>query len=156
MSGGPLVERLVDGKSEACRAILTDLPEWFGIPEALEEYVATAERIDMLACRSGGRVVAFVTLRKTSDAACEIVAMGVMRASHRLGYGRALVLAAEEWTRERGCRFLHVKTLGASHPSTYYAATRRFYDAVGFAPLEELDGFWPGNPCLIMVKTVRP
>jgi GNAT superfamily N-acetyltransferase len=151
---GPEVVRVVEGKSDACRAILTDLPEWFGIPEALEDYVATAQRSDMLACKSAGAIVAFMSLRKTSDAACEIVAMGVRRAFHRHGYGRALVLAAEKWATEHGCRFMHVKTLGASHPSTYYAATRRFYETVGFVPLEELNGLWPGNPCLIMVKSV--
>jgi GNAT superfamily N-acetyltransferase len=154
LSSGPAVERLVDGKSDACRAILTDLPEWFGIPEALEGYVAMAQHIDMLACRSGGVIVAFVSLRKTSDAACEIVVLGVRRAFHRHGYGRALVSAAEEWASEHGCRLMHVKTIGESHPSIHYAATRRFYDAVGFVPLEERDDIWPGNPCLIMVKTV--
>jgi len=144
----------VEGKADACRAILADLPDWFGVPEAVEDYIATAQRIDMLACRSGDTVVAFVTLRRTTAAACEIVTIGVRRQFHRRGYGRALVSAAEEWARERGFRFLHVKTLGESYPSAHYAATRRFYEAVGFLPLEELTGFWPDYPCLILVKAL--
>ncbi|WP_024285296.1 hypothetical protein [Cellulomonas sp. KRMCY2] len=46
------------------------------------------------------------------------------------------------------------KTLGASDPSEEYARTRRFYQARGFTPLEELDGIWPGNPCLLMVEAL--
>lgn len=45
-----------------------------------------------------------------------------------------------------------MKTLGPSHPSPEYAATRRFYEACGFRGLEELHDLWPDNPCLIMVK----
>ncbi|MEV0803712.1 hypothetical protein AB0I34_38880 [Kribbella sp. NPDC050281] len=33
-----------------------------------------------------------------------------------------------------------------------YAMTRAFYRSVGFLPLEETPAFWPGNPCLLMVK----
>jgi hypothetical protein len=29
---------------------------------------------------------------------------------------------------------------------------RRFYEARGFVPLEEFPDFWPGNPCLLLVK----
>ena len=48
---------------------------------------------------------------------------------------------------------LQVKTLGPSHPSEHYAATRQFYVARGFRPLEELTEIWgEDNPCLIMVK----
>jgi len=27
---------------------------------------------------------------------------------------------------------------------------------MGFQPLEEIAGLWPGNPCLIMIKTLPP
>ena len=53
-----------------------------------------------------------------------------------------------------GVRLLQVKTLGPSDPDEGYRRTRRFYQAVGFEPLEELVGLWPGNPCLIMVKVL--
>ena len=52
--------------------------------------------------------------------------------------------------------FLQVKTLGPSHPDPGYARTRQFYAGVGFQPLEEITGLWPGNPCLIMIKTLPP
>lgn len=78
--------------------------------------------------------------------------MGVLRSHHRQGFGRALVDAGATHARSVGCEFLTVKTLGPSHPSEGYAATRRFYEALAFRPIEELHGVWPGNPCLILVR----
>jgi hypothetical protein len=45
-----------------------------------------------------------------------------------------------------------VKTLGPSDPDAGYQLTRRFYAGVGFQPVEEIHGLWPGSPCLIMIK----
>ena len=40
-------------------------------------------------------------------------------------------------------------------PDANYAATRAFYAAMGFRPLEEIGRIWgEDNPCQIMVKTV--
>lgn len=46
------------------------------------------------------------------------------------------------------------ETLGPSHPDPGYAKTRLFYEAMGFAPLEETHDLRPGNPCLIMIKVL--
>jgi predicted N-acetyltransferase YhbS len=80
--------------------------------------------------------------------------MAVRREHHRKGVGRALVQDAEQEARRQGVEFLQVKTLGTSRPSPEYEATRQFYEAVGYRPLEEFpaDELWPGNPCLLMVK----
>ena len=53
-----------------------------------------------------------------------------------------------------GCIFLQVKTLGPSRADANYEQTRTFYERRGFEPLEELSDLWPGNPCLLMVKTL--
>ena len=46
-------------------------------------------------------------------------------------------------------------TLAASDPDPNYAATRAFYAALGFLPLEELPQVWgPENPCLLLVRTL--
>jgi predicted enzyme related to lactoylglutathione lyase len=39
----PGVEEVVDGRGRLCREILTALPDWFGIPEAVDEYCDNAE-----------------------------------------------------------------------------------------------------------------
>ncbi len=78
--------------------------------------------------------------------------MAVDPAEHRHGAGRALVTALERDLIADGVRLLQVKTLGPSRPDAGYARTRKFYQAMGFEPVEEITGLWPENPCLIMVK----
>lgn len=78
--------------------------------------------------------------------------MAVDPGRHRDGAGRALVAALEADLIADGVDFLHVKTQGPAHPDPGYRRTRRFYAAVGFQPLEEVHGLWPGLPCLIMIK----
>ena len=52
-----------------------------------------------------------------------------------------------------GVRVLEVKTFGPSGRSEEYERTRRFYETIGFLPLEETTALWgPENPCLILVK----
>ena len=67
--------------------------------------------------------------------------------------GRRLVDAVAARLRDDGTRLLQVKTRAPSAPSDEYERTRKFYEAIGFLPLEERIDVWgPENPCLIMVK----
>ena len=78
--------------------------------------------------------------------------MVVERGHHGRGVGRAMIEALERDARDGGVQLLMVKTLGPSHPDPGYARTRRFYERMGFLPLEETH-LWGGDiPCLIMVK----
>ena len=46
-----------------------------------------------------------------------------------------------------------MKTLAATQPDPNYAATRHFYEALGFLPVEVFPTLWDArNPCLLMVK----
>jgi len=44
--------------------------------------------------------------------------------------------------------------LGPADPDAGYRVTRLFYQGMGFEPLEEITGLWPGNPCLIMIRVL--
>jgi GNAT superfamily N-acetyltransferase len=147
-----IIEPVSALRSELCRAILGELPEWFGIPEAIDHYAAFAEHADMLGAVADGIVGGFVCLRTTSEVACEIYVMAVRPAFHRRGLGTALVHAASEWARNSGRRYLTVKTVGPSRENAAYAGTRRFYAAAGFEPIEEFDELWDGIPCLLLLK----
>jgi GNAT superfamily N-acetyltransferase len=156
---GPLL-----GQGEAAERILRALPGWFGIETSVEDYVRAADELETFvvivsrpAC--GGRefrpdqVLGFVMLRETSEDAVELHVMGVLPAWHRRGAGRALVERAAAYARAEGFSLLHVKTLAPSDPDPGYAATRAFYEAVGFRPLEVLPQVWgPANPCLLHVR----
>ena len=141
-------------RSRIAEAVLRDLPDWFGIEESTHGYIEAAAALPTFAVEPD---VGFLCLKQHTERAAEVYVMGVRREHHRRGIGRALVEAAEAWCRAHGIRYLHVKTLGPSRPDREYAATRAFYEAMGFIALEELHGLWDEeNPALFLLKDVGP
>lgn len=151
----PLVSRS-DPVPEAVEEILRDLPEWFGIEDALSGYVEQARVLPTYTAVEDDDVVGVCLIEQHTSYAAEVHLLAVKRAMHRRRIGHALMAAAESDLRRAGVEFVQVKTLGAEHPSPEYAATRAFYEALGFRALEEFeeDTIWPGNPCLLMVKAL--
>ena len=143
-----------DGRGAICREVLESLPAWFGIPTAIESYVSAADDLPMLACFDpAGSVAGFVSVKVHMVAATEVYVMGVKRQWHRCGMGRNLIDGAAQFAVGQGSRFLTVKTLSPSKADPNYAATRRFYEAVGFLPIEEFPALWGAdNPCLFMLR----
>lgn len=148
------------GHGAACRSVLDALPAWFGIPEANDEYVEFVERAMAWTAVDGdgddgnggdGGVIGVLAPADHAQS-CEIHLLAVLPEWHRRGVGRALVQAFEFDATERRFPLAQVKTLGPSHPDEGYAATRRFYAALGYLELEEFTDLWPGNPALVMVK----
>jgi len=136
-------------RSRLCRELLAALPDWFGIQEAVDDYVRNVAELPTFAVGRDG----FLALKLHWEAAAEVYVMGVRPERHRRGIGAALLEAAEAYLLDRGVQYLQVKTLGPSEPSEHYARTRRFYESCGFVALEELTAIWgEANPCLIMVK----
>jgi GNAT superfamily N-acetyltransferase len=153
MSGAPVIRPLSAGEADACERLLRSLPDWFGIEQAIREYRRDVEDLETLVAEVAGEVAAFLTLLQHSPYAAEIRVMAVERRLHRSGLGRALVGHAEGLLRSRAVEYLQVKTLGPSRPNAEYERTRRFYEALGFRPLEETRRIWDEhNPCLILVK----
>jgi ribosomal protein S18 acetylase RimI-like enzyme len=151
------VEEIADPeeRSRICGAILNELPQWFGIAEAIERYIGRSADLSMLVVRNGSDVSGFLSLKRHAPQAAELYLMGVRPELHGQGIGTALVEAAESRLRDDGVEYFQVKTLGPSRPSRGYDQTRRFYEARGFRALEEIPGYWDeDNPCLIMVKRI--
>lgn len=141
------------GKSEVCESILRALPQWFGIEEALVQYIKDIEALPTLLASVDSENAGFLTIKQHNDYAAELYVMGIHSEFHRQGIGRALVNQAEEVLRQRGIEYWQVKTLAPSYPELYYARTRMFYLAMGFRPLEEFKEIWgKASPCLLMVK----
>ena len=141
------------------RRLLGSLPDWFGIPAANAEYVAAARELPTYLARPTQHAatehadpVGVLLARRHFAEAAEIHLLAVEPSLHRKGVGRALVAALETDLLADGCRMLQVKTLSPSKPHAGYERTRQFYTTVGFWPLEEVDLWGPGNPCLILVK----
>ena len=150
--------RIVRGKQSPSDVdrILRSLPDWFGIEESIVHYVEDAARLPTYLAYSGDDtcVGVLLTSRHFPESA-EVHLMAVDPTWHRRGVGRRLLRAAESDLAADGVRYLQVKTQGPSSGDANYAETLEFYRGQGFTPLEEIDGLWPGNPCLILVKTPR-
>lgn len=140
------------GLGAACRTVLDELPDWFGIPQANDGYVAFVEaHATWSAVDEHGDVVGLLAPLAHGQSA-EIHLIAVRPGWHRRGVGRALVQAFEAEAASSGVPLVQVKTLGPSHPDEGYALTRRFYESLGYLQLEEMHDLWPGNPALVMVK----
>jgi len=144
-----------NGAGETCRRILGTLPTWFGIPAAVEDFVAVADRSATVIASLGDRDIALLTLVRHSAYAAEVYVMAVLPEFHRQGIGQALLRHAEGILANDGVEFLQVKTLSPNKPDDGYDKTRAFYVACGFRPLEEFPDLWDrDNPALQMIKVV--
>ena len=142
-------------KATICEPILRSLPAWFGIEEAILQYLKDIDQLPTFLATLEGEVLGFLTLKQHYPQSAEILVMGCLPDHHRKGIGRALVYHAEAWLAEQGVEYLQVKTLSPAHPDKGYAGTRDFYRALRFQPLEEFKKLWDeANPCLVMIKKI--
>lgn len=136
------------------------LPAWFGIESSNAEYIERSRVLPAYLAWPRGQhgpgapAGVLLAIRHFPNAA-EVYLMAVDPSVHRRGAGRALVQALENDLRADDVGYLQVKTLGPSSPDAGYAKTRAFYASMGFHPLEEIHGLWPGSPCLVLVKALR-
>ena len=151
------IRPFTDEDRAGCEAVLTTLPDWFGLPESNAAYVAALAVLPAWVAVDAERVVGFASMRIHNPSSVELEVLAVERDRHREGIGRRLVAAVEaEITLRPDVTLFHVKTRGSTQPDEGYDKTRRFYDALGFRPLFETDALWgPENPALIMVRSVH-
>lgn len=142
-------------KMRICREILNLLPEWFGIPESVEEYVKGSAGRRMWAEICAGEVRGFLVRKETSCYTAEIDVMGVKPQYHRMGVGRALFRQFRADTEAEGYEYIQVKTVREGcYPE--YDRTNAFYKSLGFRELECFPMLWgEHNPCQIYIRTAR-
>lgn len=145
------------GAGAVCRAILDLLPDWFGIPEANESYIDFANTHPSVIASVEGDDVGITAVKHHSPYAAEVYLIAVKPSQHRLGVGTLMLRHLEANLAADRVEFLQVKTLSAARPDVGYDATRAFYLARGFRPLEEFPTLWdPSNPALQLIKTISP
>jgi GNAT superfamily N-acetyltransferase len=140
------------GLSSSCEAILRALPEWFGIESAIVQYVRDIATLPtFLALDGSDQPIGFMSVKRHFPNAAELHVLAV-----RNGVGRALLECVEAWLRDEGAAFLQAKTLAPTAAYEPYERTRRFYEAMGFTPLEIFPTLWDvKNPCLMMIKALN-
>ena len=146
----------VDFKKLICSDILNGLPNWFGIPEAIDEYIEESSKMPFFACYDNNIITGFIAIKVHNLYSAEIYVMGINKSYHRKGIGKKLVDKCLEWCKKNKIEFLQVKTLDESNPDINYSKTRKFYEAVGFRPLECFPTLWDiSNPCLQMIMKIE-
>jgi XTP/dITP diphosphohydrolase len=154
-------ERDADAKERICRSVLESLPDWFGIPEATEQFCREVRGLRMWVVRQrnetgGDDVAGFATVQQHFPVAAELHLIAIRTEHQRAGLGGQLLAEIEAHLKKKATRFLTVKTLAQSAGDRLYARTQRFYAAEGFVPLEVFPTLWnEDNPCLLMAKTLR-
>ncbi|HJP33846.1 MAG TPA: GNAT family N-acetyltransferase [Candidatus Latescibacteria bacterium] len=147
-----MIRQMETREHALCDRILRGLPDWFGIEEAIVNYVRDLQNMETWIAEADGECVGFSAINQHNEYSAEIHVMAVAEEYHRQGIGRQLVEHSEATLLSRSVEFLQVKTLSPSRPNTHFERTRRFYERMGFRPLEENLLWGERNPCLIMVK----
>lgn len=141
-------------KKQIAETILTQLPDWFGVPESTHSYINSCDEKPFWAEITEQGPQGFIALNQTSPATAEIYVMGVLSIHHRNGTGRRLFEAFQAYAKSHGYSFLQVKTVRKGTWESY-DKTNEFYTAMGFAELECFPQFWDEkNPCQIYVKAI--
>lgn len=145
---------ITEAKGAICRAIMSELTDWFTNPDVIEACADAVETLPMFGCMEADTVAGFVALHPHPPAAMEVLVIATRRRYHRSGVGKRLLAAAETFARSADCKLLTVKTLaprGKDEPQ--YDRTRAFYDTNGFIRAEIFPTLWgESDPCLFFVK----
>ncbi|MCI8619443.1 MAG: GNAT family N-acetyltransferase [Oscillospiraceae bacterium] len=142
-------------KQKIVRIILEALPDWFGIPEAREDYIAKSADEMMVAAWIQDCPVGFLCLKETGKDTAELEVMGVLQAYHRQGIGRSLFEAAKRVAIDHGYSFLQVKTVKMGCYEEY-DKTNLFYLSLGFKEFEVMPTLWDAwNPCQIYIMSLK-
>ncbi len=141
-------------KQRISRSILEALPEWFGIPEAREQYIKESAAQLLFAALDAEKPIGFLCLKETGKETVELSVMGILKDYHRRGIGQKLFEQAKKAARNRGYSFMQVKTVQMGRYAAY-DATNRFYLSLGFKEFEVFPTLWDErNPCQIYVMSL--
>ena len=142
-------------KQKVARTVLEALPDWFGIPQAREDYINNCAGLVFFAAYDKEQPAGFICLKETGKDTAEVYVMGVLQEYHRKGIGTALFDMAKAFAENAGYSFLQVKTVQmGKYPE--YDATNRFYLSLGFQEFEVFPDLWDeNNPCQIYVMSLK-
>ena len=151
------VERISDTalKRTIARRILENLHDWFEVEESREQYIRECSDWMFFAIKENDDYAGFLCLKETGRQTVELAVMGVVRAYHRNGLGRALFYEAQKTAANEGYAFMQVKTVKMGVYEDY-DITNRFYLSLGFAEFEVMEELWgKENPCQIYVMSLK-
>lgn len=143
----------IEQKTNITLEIMNALPEWFSPPEDIRKKSIFHQKLPFWAVFDNNLPIGFITLKIHNLYTLEIYNLGILKKYHRQGLGRQLINVVSQYGVNNGFKFLTVKTLDSSAIYPPYDATRAFYSAENFFPLEVFLTYWNiENPCLFLIK----
>lgn len=141
-------------KKSITQNILKALPEWFGIPESMEEYIQDSAGKPFFCARINEKNIGFLYLKQTGKDTVELAVMGVLKEYHCNGIGHALFEYAKKEIYKKGYSFIQVKTVQMGKYESY-DKTNQFYLSLGFKEFEVFPSLWDEwNPCQIYIMAL--
>lgn len=148
------IERISPDMAELlCRAITTDLPEYFGLSDCNEHYAAGVRSRENFAVKIDGKFVGLLSLDFPYSGNSNIYWMGILREHQGKGMGHSLVDQVSEYAKTQGAQTMTVETLAPTGFDENYLKTYKFYESYGFRPLFNLK---PEGYEWNMVYMIRP
>lgn len=133
--------------------VLSDLPEWFGLPDSTRAYIDKSKNLPLWVALNHEEIIGFISLSESSADTGELHCMGIKKAYHRMGIGKKLYETLEQYAMSK-YKYIQVKTVDEGHYKEY-DQTIYFYKNIGFSKLEVFPELWDEwNPCLIMIKAL--
>ena len=133
------IEKISQATAEdLCRKITSDLPEYFGLPEANEQYALGTHACYNFAAKQGADYLGLISIDFPYPNNCNIYWMAVLREIQGQGIGRQLIEHACNFAKEKGAATMTVETLAPLHSDKNYLRTYEFYQFLGFSPLLNL------------------
>ena len=146
--------------AHTCDQIILTLPRHFGYESGRQACAQAVRTSAGWVAVSDGRIVGFLTVHPHGTTTVEITWMAVQADLRGQGIGRRLIERLRQETQAQGYRLLLVSTLAPSYEGDTegpaeegYAATRAFYQALGFLAVCEVPLYWGvgGDPALLLV-----
>lgn len=126
-----------DLQAEVCKEITDTLPDWFGQPEANEQYINAAKKYDCFVAEDNGKIIALAQIKFVhSDILKQDIAdihwLGMLPEYHGQGIGSELMKLVFKHCQEQGYKTITVETLNPEEQDESYLKTYNFYKKLGF------------------------
>lgn len=143
-----LIEKISSDVAEGlCRNITADLPDYFGLPDANEQYATGVRSCLNFAAKIDKDFIGLISIDFPYYNNANIYWVAVLRNWQNQGIGHQLIEYACNHARENGATTMTVETLAPTESDENYLKTYHFYQSAGFSPLLNLrpramNGIW--------------
>lgn len=89
-------------KEQIAREVLSELPEWFGLPVSTEEYINCSKEMSFWADIEDKQPRGVIILKETSLYTVELYVMAVLKEYHRIKIGYNLFKTCYDYSKKQG------------------------------------------------------